>query len=78
MIPNGAIVEKEIPFHLESDYFDLSFGSLGVADIVQAKSAINSFLSPTEDTVTSILLPAFAKAGSFAVTITAATFLTFI
>ena len=53
MRPNGAIVEKEIPFHLESDYFDLSFGSLGVADIVQAKSAINSFLGTPIATITS-------------------------
>ena len=53
MIPNGAIVEKEIPFHLESDYFDLSFGSLGVADIVQAKSAINSFIGTPIAVITS-------------------------
>ena len=53
VIPNGAIVEKEIPFHLESDYFDLSFGSLGVADIVQAKSAINSFIGTPIATITS-------------------------
>ena len=39
--------------HLESDYFDLSFGSLGVADIVQAKSAINSFLGTPIATITS-------------------------
>ena len=53
MIPNGAIVEKEIPFNLESDYFDLSFSSLGVADIVQAKSAINSFIGTGVATITS-------------------------
>ena len=53
MIPNGAIVEKEIPFNLESDYFDLSFSSLGVADIVQAKSAINSFIGTPIATITS-------------------------
>lgn len=53
VIPNGAIVEKEIPFALESDYFDLSFEALGIADIVQAKSAINSFIGTPVATITS-------------------------
>lgn len=53
VIPNGAIVEKEIPFALESDYFDLSFESMGIADIVQAKSAINSFIGTPVATITS-------------------------
>ena len=44
MIPDGAIVEKEIPFNLEREYFILAFGNLGIADIVQSKAAINSFL----------------------------------
>ena len=53
VIPNGATVEKEIPFALDGNYFDLSFSSLGVADIVQAKSAINSFIGTPIATITS-------------------------
>lgn len=53
VIPNGAIVEKEIPFALDSNYFDLSFESMGIADIVQAKSAINSFIGTQVATITS-------------------------
>lgn len=53
VIPNGATVEKEIPFALDTNYFDLSFNSLGVADIVQAKSAINSFIGTPIATITS-------------------------
>lgn len=53
MIPNGATVEKEIPFALDTNYFDLSFSSLGVADIVQAKSAINGFIGTEIATITS-------------------------
>lgn len=51
MIPNGAIVEKEVPFNLDNDYFNLAFGNLGVADIVQAKSAINSFIGTAVATI---------------------------
>lgn len=53
MIPNGAIVEKEIPFNLENDYFSLAFGNMGIADIVQAKSAINSFIGSPIAIITS-------------------------
>ena len=52
IIPNGAIVEKEIPFQLENDYFELSFDSMGISDIVQAKSAINSFIGMPIATIT--------------------------
>lgn len=51
MIPNGAIVEKEVPFSLDNEYFNLAFGNLGVADIVQAKSAINSFIGTPVATI---------------------------
>ena len=53
MIPNGATVEKEIPFALDTNYIDLSFNSMGIADIVQAKSAINGFIGTSIATITS-------------------------
>lgn len=52
VIPNGAIVEKEVPFDLAKDSFSLAFSTLGVADIVQAKSAINSFIGYPVATIT--------------------------
>ncbi len=44
MIPNGAIIENEIAYTMNLEYFDLSFKTLGLSNVVQAKSAINSFL----------------------------------
>jgi flagellar P-ring protein precursor FlgI len=43
-IPNGATVEREIPFELETGYFNLFFNNYSLANVVQAKSAINNFM----------------------------------
>lgn len=53
VIPNGAIVEKEIPFNLDQSYFNLAFNTVGISDIVQAKSAINGFIGANVATITS-------------------------
>ncbi|UOD35260.1 flagellar basal body P-ring protein FlgI [Deferribacteraceae bacterium V6Fe1] len=42
-IPNGALIEKEIPFNLSSDYLSLSFSNLSISNIVQAKNTINRY-----------------------------------
>jgi flagellar P-ring protein precursor FlgI len=43
-IPNGGTVEKEIPFNLQLDHFNLFFNNYSLANVVQAKTAINSFM----------------------------------
>ncbi|MDR2105352.1 MAG: flagellar basal body P-ring protein FlgI [Deferribacteraceae bacterium] len=43
-IPNGATVEKEIPYSMQLDHFNLYFNNFSLANVVQAKSAINSFI----------------------------------
>lgn len=53
MIPNGATVEKEVEFVLDQSYFDLAFSTMGIADIVQAKSAINGFIGANVAVITS-------------------------
>ena len=44
MIPNGAIIEREVEYSLALDHFNLNFKTVGISDIVQAKSAINGFM----------------------------------
>ncbi len=53
VIPNGATVEKEVDFALDQNYFNLAFNTMGIADIVQAKSAINGFIGANVATITS-------------------------
>jgi flagellar P-ring protein precursor FlgI len=43
-IPNGGTVEKEIPFNMQNDHFNLYFNNFSLENVVQAKSAINSFI----------------------------------
>ncbi|MDY6821781.1 MAG: flagellar basal body P-ring protein FlgI [Deferribacterota bacterium] len=42
-IPNGAIVEKEVPYDLPKDNVIISFEKLSLNNIVKAKNAINKF-----------------------------------
>ncbi len=44
VIPGGATVEKEVDFAMDTSYISISFSGRGIADVVQAKSAINSFI----------------------------------
>ncbi len=53
MIPSGAIIENEIAYAMNPEFFDLSFRTLGLSNIVQAKSAINSFLGYPIASITS-------------------------
>ena len=43
-IPNGATVEKEIPFVMDLGQFELFFNSYSLSDIVNAKTVINTFM----------------------------------
>ncbi len=43
-IPNGGTVEKEIPFAMDLGRFDLFFNNYSLADVVSAKTAINTFM----------------------------------
>ncbi|MGA1847553.1 flagellar basal body P-ring protein FlgI [Deferribacter abyssi] len=42
-IPNGAMVEKEIPFSLDQDFITLAFERDSISDLVKAKNVINHF-----------------------------------
>jgi len=42
VIPNGAIVEKEVPFLMDENEIVLSFNHRNLGDLVKAKNAINS------------------------------------
>lgn len=43
MIPNGAIVEREVPFQLADNGFNLAFKDYSIKNIVRAKNAINDY-----------------------------------
>ena len=42
-IPNGALVEKEVPFELSEDEVTIDFENLSLNNIVKAKNSINKF-----------------------------------
>lgn len=52
-IPNGATVEKEVNFAMDTTGFELFFSKFSLADTVNAKSAINSFMGMEIAAVTS-------------------------
>lgn len=52
-IPNGAIIENEIPFTMDTNKFELFFNNFSLSDVVNAKSAINSFIGFEIATITS-------------------------
>ncbi|MDR0453517.1 MAG: flagellar basal body P-ring protein FlgI [Deferribacteraceae bacterium] len=43
-IPNGATVEKEIVFAMDSGAFNLFFNKYSLSDVISAKTAINTFM----------------------------------
>lgn len=53
MIPNGAIVEKEVPYQMDETTIVLNFKQSNLSDVVKAKNAINSRLGANAATVTS-------------------------
>jgi len=40
-IPNGALVEREIPFSLDRDFLTLNFNNISISNIVKSKNIIN-------------------------------------
>jgi flagellar P-ring protein precursor FlgI len=44
-IPNGAIIEKEIPYQLKQTYITLNFNNMSISNIVEAKNRINTIFN---------------------------------
>lgn len=42
-IPNGALVEREIPYSLDNNYITLAFERDSISDLIKAKNAINKY-----------------------------------
>lgn len=40
-VPNGALVEKDVPFSLETDFLTLNFNNMSISNIVKSKNIIN-------------------------------------
>jgi len=53
MIPNGAIVEREVPFNMDESNIVLNFKNGSVSDMVKAKDAINSRVGSNVAKITS-------------------------
>jgi len=53
MIPNGAIVEQEIPFAMNEDEIVLTFKQRNLTDLVKAKNAINDRVGTSVAKITS-------------------------
>jgi len=53
MIPNGAIVEKEVPYNMDETNITLNFKQSNLSDIVKAKNAINSLIGSNVASITS-------------------------
>lgn len=53
VIPNGAIVEREIAFELPTNIITLAFPSYGLSNVVKAKNAINTFMGKKIATIDS-------------------------
>lgn len=53
MIPNGAIVEKEVPYNMDESNIVLNFKQSSISDIVKAKNAINSRIGSNVAAITS-------------------------
>lgn len=53
MIPNGAIVEKEIPFMMDESEIVLTFKQRNLTDLVKAKNAINRSIGQQVARITS-------------------------
>ncbi len=53
MIPNGAIVEREIPFNMDESNITLNFKNGSISDMVKAKDAINRKVGSNVTKITS-------------------------
>lgn len=53
MIPNGAIVEQEIPFEMDESEIVLTFKQRNLTDLVKAKNAINERIGQNVAKITS-------------------------
>lgn len=53
MVPNGAIVEQEIPFMMKQDEIVLTFKQRNLSDLVKAKEAINGLVGQKVAKITS-------------------------
>jgi len=53
MVPNGAIVEQEIPFMMNQDEIVLTFKQRNLTDLVKAKEAINGLVGQKVAKITS-------------------------
>ncbi|GAB7140704.1 flagellar basal body P-ring protein FlgI [Deferribacterales bacterium RsTz2092] len=68
-IPNGAVVERDIPFKMNTDKIELSFNKYSLADVVNVKTTINKFIGSEVASITSpsnvsVKLPADGLKGS--------------
>jgi flagellar P-ring protein precursor FlgI len=52
-IPNGATIEKEIPYEMDMSQIGLLFDAYSLADVVNAKTAINTFMGAEIASITS-------------------------
>jgi flagellar P-ring protein precursor FlgI len=69
-IPNGATVEKEIPFAMDTSQIDIFFNTFSLANVVNTKTAINTFMGMEIATITSpsnvrIMIPGDFTANYF-------------
>jgi flagellar P-ring protein precursor FlgI len=68
-IPNGAIVEKEVPFDLPMDQASLTFENISLNNLVKAKNKINDFFGEEVATISSPttieLLPPLSYKNNF-------------
>lgn len=53
MIPNGALVEREIDYQMNTNFFDIAFNSYNMSNVVRAKDAINTFIGYEVAAITS-------------------------
>jgi flagellar P-ring protein precursor FlgI len=53
VIPNGALVEKELPFEMNTGYFDIAFNTYNITNVVRAKTAINAYIGSDIASITS-------------------------
>jgi flagellar P-ring protein precursor FlgI len=65
-VPNGALVEKEVPFALSEDNVILDFDHLSLNNIVKAKNSINKFFGEEVATINSPTTIQLKKPMNFA------------
>lgn len=53
MIPNGALVEREIDFQMNTNFFEIAFNTYNMTNVVRAKDAINAYIGSDVAVITS-------------------------